>query len=174
MTMMTPKSATVLIMALVFCLSASAHAAFYKYRDANGVLRFTDDLSEVPPEQRPKMETYGQVEDFQRPAPQTPIKAPDEKAAEAEKGSDGSRAAEIADQYKELNEMKTQLDAEYEALMTEKKAIEAERKAAQTKEAQEAVNERVRGLNERIKAFDQKRGDFEQQVKAYNELRLEL
>lgn len=41
---------------------------FFKYRDSNGVLRFTDNLAEVPPDQRPKAKSYKEADDYLTPA----------------------------------------------------------------------------------------------------------
>lgn len=42
----------------LLCLAAASRAEFYKYTDENGDVYFVDDLTQVPPEYRPQMETY--------------------------------------------------------------------------------------------------------------------
>ena len=48
---------------LFFCLPSFAE--FYQYTDQSGVLRFTDDLTLVPEDQRPKVKKYVEPDDFQ-------------------------------------------------------------------------------------------------------------
>ena len=48
--------AVVLMMLVVG--SDPAAADIYKYRDAQGVVRYTYDLAEVPEDQRPQVQTY--------------------------------------------------------------------------------------------------------------------
>ena len=48
----------VVLFAMVFFFSMLANAQIYRYTDEEGVVRFTDDLAQVPPDQRPKTEQY--------------------------------------------------------------------------------------------------------------------
>ena len=76
-------------LAMILCLPASSSAEFYKYRDANGNLRFTDNLAEVPPDQRPEVDRYKQVEDFRPPTPDKPKpKASSRRGGEEGEGED--------------------------------------------------------------------------------------
>ncbi|MFW6241195.1 MAG: DUF4124 domain-containing protein, partial [Thermodesulfobacteriota bacterium] len=49
-----------------------ANAQFYKYKDADGNIRFTDDLSQVPPEQRESAPGYREAEPETAQTPETP------------------------------------------------------------------------------------------------------
>jgi len=55
--MMRAAMLAVVLMLLVVG-SDPAAADIYKYRDAQGVLRYTYDLAEVPEDQRPQVQTY--------------------------------------------------------------------------------------------------------------------
>jgi hypothetical protein len=46
----------VLISFILFSVNASAE--FYKYTDEDGNVRFTDDINQVPEEQRSKIRSY--------------------------------------------------------------------------------------------------------------------
>ena len=50
-----------ILMTLISMISIPACAEFYKYRDANGVLRFTDNLMDVPEDQRENLKSYTEV-----------------------------------------------------------------------------------------------------------------
>ena len=52
----------VLTAAVLVC-SAPLHAEFYKYIDRNGVLRFVDDPSKIPPEYREDIQSYAETDD---------------------------------------------------------------------------------------------------------------
>lgn len=167
------------VTAMILCLPVSALAEFYKYRDADGVLRFTDNLAEIPPDQRPDVDRYKQVEDFRPPTPDKP-KPTSRRGGDDEEGEDrrarskkdqGLSASELAARYQELNDKKAELDAEYQELVAAQEAIREEREAAETREEKFAINQKVMTLNQRIGAFEKKRAEFEQEVQAFNEQR---
>lgn len=167
------KWSSILLVLLFSFIGNDASAEFYKYRDANGVLRFTDNLAEVPPEQRPKVESYRQVEDFQQPSEPEPESTDSRDESEEisrgrTEGEGKPSSGEVADKYKALNERKAELDAEYQELVAAQEALAEERKTADTPQEQQAVNEKVMALNERISAFEQKRSAFEEEVQAFN------
>jgi hypothetical protein len=154
---------------LLFLFQTPALGEFYKYRDANGVLRFTDNLAEVPPDQRPNVSRYQQVEDFQAPTDRLSAEPTPETEQEESGGSqEESDAAQIAARYRELNQKKAALDKEYTELVAAQQSLAQERQSADTNEEKKAVNQKVQGLNERIAAFEQKRAAFEQEVQAFN------
>ncbi|MGE0084784.1 MAG: DUF4124 domain-containing protein [Desulfococcaceae bacterium] len=95
-------------------ISAPCSAEFYKYRDETGAIRFTDDLSLVPEDQREKASGYSEVksstEETSDPAsetaePETPVQ--DEKK-EAMQSFDA--------EAKHLDAMRAELEKEYKAL----------------------------------------------------------
>ena len=46
---------------ILLVLPMLASAEIYKYRDQNGVLRFTDNLTEVPVDQRENIDQYQEI-----------------------------------------------------------------------------------------------------------------
>ena len=63
-----------LILIAVMLTALPANAEYYKYVDENGNIRFTDDLTMVPPEQREKLLEYQDYRESEQ-APE-PSKAP--------------------------------------------------------------------------------------------------
>ena len=131
-------------------------AEFYKYKDANGVLRFTDNLLEVPKDQREKIQTYKEVV--------TPEPEPDISDAQKEDAA-----------LKNQNNRAEQLNNEREVLEQSFKALDAERKSIlesptspQEQEAYEAHKQRIEAFNARIKAYEEQRKMFQAKVDAYN------
>lgn len=175
---LTLRMMLTIILAVILCLPVSAIAEFYRYRDENGALRFTDNLAEVPPEQRPKVDRYQQAEDFQPPADR-PSKPPRTEQAGDDEENEGARqsapdrrlsSSEIANRYEELNAKKAELDAEYKELVSAQQAILEARNAATTPEEKFEVNQKVMTLNRRIADFEKKRADLEQAIQAFNEI----
>ncbi len=131
-------------------------AEFYKYKDANGVLRFTDNLLEVPKDQREKIQTYKEVV--------TPEPEPDISDAQKEDAA-----------LKNQNNRAEQINSEREVLEQSFKALDAERKSIlesptspQEQEAYEAHKQRIEAFNARIKAYEEQRKMFQAKVDAYN------
>jgi len=119
----------------VLLFANPALGEFYKYRDSNGVLRFTDNLAEVPLNQRPKAQSYKEADDYLTPAQkrERAQKARRKAAAEAKKAKQGSFEVQQAKRM-DLNKMRTQLDTEYGELIREKKELAKEKTLADTPE----------------------------------------
>ncbi len=155
----------------LFLAALPASAEFYKYRDASGVLRFTDNLAEVPPDQRPNVSTYEGV--------QTSGNAPEEQAA-APPGADGQREAAVAggtgsevkedleEERKRLEGVKQTLDKEREDLARQKEALKEERKNLRDERDARVYNEKVKELNDRIAEYEQRRKAFQEQADGLN------
>lgn len=144
---------------LLFLLStvAFSSAEIYKYRDANGVLRFTDNLQEVPEKQRPQVESYYEIKSKAAPAME---EADKDSAVTSEDEADRTAAA--------LEAEKGLLDGEYAQLEADKKKLVELSQAEKNAEAEAAFQKQVQDFNARIKAYDEKRKVFEQKVNAYN------
>lgn len=163
------------LVCLMFPVSASA--AFYKYRDQNGVLRFTDNLAEVPVNQRPKIQQYLEADDLltdaQR-AEKARQKAEAEKKAEAaanrEKAIENTAIPEDKSltEAQQLQLQKQQLDRQYNALMLEKKELVYEKGKIQTVKAATAYQKKVKDLNQRIAAFETRRSAYQKIVADFN------
>ncbi len=140
--------------------TGTARAEYYRYKDAKGVTRYTDNLGEVPLDQRKAMTTYQSV----APKPKEETK---DAAAASGKGKDG-KASEaeksLADQMAALNAEKAALEKEQKELSAQRTALESERAQATTPAARTAVNDKARAYNERVKAYDARRVAYEKKV----------
>jgi len=145
-----------ILMTLISLVPIPICAEFYKYRDANGVLRFTDNLMDVPEDQRENLQSYRETV--------TPEAEPQI-----------SESAQKAAALKNRNSRIEQINEEREALAQTFNDLEAERNAIlesapdpQDQEAYEAHRQRITTFNEKIKAYEQKRKLFQETVDAFN------
>ncbi|MGD8368115.1 MAG: DUF4124 domain-containing protein [Desulfobacterales bacterium] len=151
-----------------------ADAEFYRYTDENGVLRFTDNLQEVPPDQRPQLKKYKEAEDDLTPA---------QRAAKRQREAEEARKTQIrrqqqkkvksvedirVDSPEDFERVKTNLDDEYESLMRKKAALEEERNNLKSTEEVSAYRVKVRELNEEIKRFEDRRSRFIKKADQFN------
>jgi len=185
-----------LLYALLFLicmwLPSSVLAEYYQYRDQNGVLRFTDNLADVPEDQRQQIESYTESEEFVKTeeesleylqdtsvqeetgedmegADQSEETGEDMESAnqseEAETGRDDNLA-----QLKKLNQMKAALDEEFAVLMEEKQVLlqyKDSKKNMSMKEAK-AYQKKVTLLNQRITDFEERRQAYKKEADAFN------
>lgn len=127
-------------------------AEFYKYRDANGVLRFTDNLQDVPKEQRAKIQAY---QESVTPEATEPLEA-DQKP-------------DLNARAQQLNEERGLLASEFAELEKERQALESATREPQNEAEYEAYKTRVDTFNQRIKAYEVKRQIFQTKVDAFNQ-----
>lgn len=135
----------------LICLSGAnaAFAEFYKYKDENGKIRFTDDLSQVPEDQRQKLGIYDEPADFG---------IEPEKPAESEEKNKPKPPT-----YKQLKEEEEALAKELDELKKEKEKLPApDDKSYRTK---------VDRLNKKIQEYEEKRAAYNKKVKEYNDAR---
>ncbi len=167
---------------IVIALSASvAKADFYKYIDKNGVTRFTDNLADVPPAQRPKVKHYNEETSPQPPGSSAGTgekKAETVRSSEIQKtespspgskeGSGSAMKMSNPKYYQRLNSEKNLLDSERDQLEQEKEKVEKLRKNANTVATQKQYADEVNKLNKRIKEFNERRDAFKAKVDAFN------
>ncbi|RLC05034.1 MAG: hypothetical protein DRH34_03100 [Deltaproteobacteria bacterium] len=135
----------VLIACLLYILSASSISAeYYHYIDKDGIKHYTDDISEIPEDQRPKLSIHKSI--------QTPAK----KEAPPENPAISPESLVIK---------KDELDNEYEALVKKREALNKEKKSIGEKK----YNEIATQLNIEIKQYQKKSQSYEKLVEQYNE-----
>jgi len=153
--MKKPMIAALVIIMLMMATSLSAQ--IYKYIDKDGQKRWTDDLSQVPKEQRASVEQFEGVRDI----PQ------ETSAKQAENESSEKSGPHPSIDYRELTresliKEKADLDKQYQTLLEEKRQLE-EWKSDKGDPAHRTE------LNRRISAFNAKTKQYETQLNAYKE-----
>ena len=154
-----------LSLAALFLLTALPVTAteFYRYVDSHGNVLFTDDLSQVPVDQREKVTTYEQSE---TPAAEA-LEADDKKAASIKSDADAVKASQEQERQR-LEALGNELDKEYQGLSEERDRLDDEKNKAVTNAQIKAYNEKINAFNTRIKAYQEKRDTYTNAVKAYN------
>ena len=119
-----------LIVILIIALfAASASAQFYKYVDEEGNIRFTDDINQVPPEQRAKIQSYVESvsdSDAEENSPQKEESQNPQQQENSANLTDESEQESLEEARKRLVSLKEEIDNEYKELVKEKEKDDAE------------------------------------------------
>ena len=117
----------------------TASAEFYKYKDKNGHLIFTDDVSRVPVNQRDEVTIFHSIQPKDLQTDET-----------------GDRPFQENLSTDKVSVQKEELERESFQLQQARKALKEEKEKVTTITEQEAYNEKVSLLNQQIERFSQK------------------
>ena len=181
-----------LLFLICMLLPSSVLAEYYQYRDQNGVLRFTDNLADVPEDQRQQIMSYTEsetfvmteeesLEYFQDTSVQEETGEDMEGAYQSEETGEDVEGANQSEetvtgqddnlaQLKKLNQMKAALDEEFAELMEEKQVLlqyKDSKKNIGVKEAK-SYQKKVTLLNQRITDFEERRQAYKKEADAFN------
>jgi hypothetical protein len=172
---------TIVIIFLVFAVPVTAQ--FYRYIDKNGSLRFTDDLNQIPAEQRANIIKYHEFETVPKSASKealTEKEPPPATSAESSVSQMLGAVATAADGTVSLEElrtrvekMKVQLEAEYLRLAKEKDALAKDKASINTREELIGYNKSVDAFNQRAENYDKMSSQLTKLVEEYNAYVLE-
>jgi len=155
-------------------------AEMYRYHDTNGVVRFTDNLGDVPENQRPKASVDESISipdkdsTTEQTSSQTKTVEQSQNSSENLPGDldtdippteENSNAPSRID---DLLKMKTALDTEYAQLMKESLSLSEERKNISGNNAVKAHNEKVIDLNARVEAYEKRRAAFQKEADTFD------
>jgi hypothetical protein len=174
----------VLILTGIYTLSS---AEFYRFVDEKGKVHFTDDLANVPVEQRPKVYEYEEPYDqsapeegTERQEPQT--EGPEEDLKETEEvrlqtevpttEAQTTQAPAIEGEEKtleqKLRETGARLTKEYQALMKERERLDEIATRKLTRADRRELNKRIREYNSHTEDYEKRRAAFNKEVEDYN------
>ena len=159
----------VLISFLLFSVSASAE--FYKYTDENGNVRFTDDINQVPEEQRSRIRSYVESQSEEVPEQEATQENPEKSEQQAnfpDLSEDVAEEGSIEELKSRIDEIKKEIDQEYEALLKEKKQLAEDKKQVKTREQIESYNKRIGSYNLRGEDFMKKQKERDALIDNYN------
>lgn len=157
-----------LLTGVFMLLPDPSFSEFYKYRDQNGAIRFTDDLSQIPVEHRPKVQNYSEIEDFSPPARQ---RRSNVNAAKKKLENGKSASRETPEQWAaRLRERKGSLEEEYEKIIQTQKDLKSRRTTLNTPASYREYHQKKARLQDRAAFYEKERKRFEEEVETYNEV----
>jgi NADH dehydrogenase/NADH:ubiquinone oxidoreductase subunit G len=167
-----------IVLLALLALPAAVSAEFYRYVDQDGKTHYTDDIANVPADQRSHVSEYddaalgssglrqetettiqeqgGREATLSPPQEVLPQRTPRAKADETETSA------------QRLEETGKALEGEYETLTEERKELDEASKRPMTPAMRENLVERVKDFNTRIKEYEKRRAAFNGEVEAYN------
>ena len=179
------KAKLLLAAALVLAVSpAVCHAEYYRYKDAKGVVHFTENPDEIPASQRPSSTRYTEPDDSLTPeqqaerAKQKEAEEAQNKAqrkqkeaakrnAQSQKAQEGARQNEVrsvAAQSTQMDSEKAQLEAEYKSIQKEMGEIAKLKKSTKDRAMANVLEARAKDVKRRMDAYNKKLKDFEQRA----------
>ncbi len=153
---------------LAVCLwffAISAWAQMYQYRDENGNLRFTDDLTQVP---RSQHETFKTMFSFKN-SPQI-NETTESVPAESDKGiGTDSENCDVKKNAQSLNQTKEELDNIYKALQEKRASIQAANPSEDASpEEFNDFRKMVSEFNAQVESYQKRQEEFEKQAREFN------
>ena len=161
----------------LIALPAFASAEFYRYVDREGKTHYTDDIANIPADQRSHVSEYDDA------APGSSLHQETERTIQEEGDSEATQSAleEMPPQRapgvredetkavdQRLKETGVALEEEYQALVEERKQLDEAAKRPMTPAMRRNLVEKVRDFNSRINDYEKRRTAFNGEVEAYN------
>ncbi|MCD6271804.1 MAG: hypothetical protein J7K30_02900 [Deltaproteobacteria bacterium] len=154
----------IILIALLFS-TVGAFAEFYKYIDKEGNILFTDNLSEVPQNQRPGVIEYGEPEKKIESSKESGYA---EESAEVQPEEDGPLDNTSNDPAANFNNRKNALEQEYILLKKENAELANTKKNLETKAQVESYNKKVLLMNEKIENYKKNKAELNSGIEEYN------
>jgi chromosome segregation ATPase len=146
----------------IFCCSLSAE--YYQYKDSDGNIRFTDDISQVPESQRENVERHESVKSRPAARPQAPAGNSESAQKPPQTGTwDGDLKLET----EQLDQESKELQAAYQELQKQKKALEEKFSDDMDPARQAAYDQEVARLNEKIEQYHEQRRAYMEKMERY-------
>jgi chromosome segregation ATPase len=148
----------VFFLVLAWCCPLSAK--IYKYLDENGNLRFTNDITQVPQDQREQVKSYEEIQGGVTNSETL------EKRREAQSQIiEESRSAERAASTEALKARAEKIKERKAALEAQSKVLKDEADALGPPPSRNASNRRLRTYNAKVKELNQKSSAHQQRIK---------
>ena len=158
-----------LILLSMVLFSMSASAEYYRYLDKNGNVHYTDDLTNVPEDQRTNINEYTGFQNGSNDQEKDEQKAEESKPLiENEEGKNKPDINDFSEIKKRLDQEKEKLDEEYRALMEEKNEIEKNKNKYRSKSQAKKYNKVILEFNEKIGDYERRKDVFNEEVEKYN------
>jgi hypothetical protein len=169
------KGLTGAILIAVMVFAGPAFAQFYKYVNKQGEVRFTDDINQVPRDQRAAAQSYPGSQTPDQAAAGEPSVVKEEKPAvheppAASAATDGEGEDAMAVTRARLDAQKKEVEADYQALLKEKDRLSNAKGEKKTRDEINTYNKEVEAYNHQAESFEKKNNDLRKLVDSYNAL----
>jgi chromosome segregation ATPase len=155
-----------LVTAMLAVWAAPAVGEYYRYTDSDGVVRFTDDLARVPPDQRPEVKTYASSPNASDAAATVASSAQPASSSQSEVASWESQTYR---QAAELDQVQAELKHTFTSLGEARASLESQAPPAWAPVAQrDDYRRKVEALNARIERYEAQRSEYSRRVDAFN------
>lgn len=165
----------VIFLAMLLCiwsiiLPSNTHAEYYQYTGADGAVHFTDNLADVPRDQRNAVKSIQGIRTPPRQTGRTPSHKSNAAAAKKESAPSATPAwdARLKGTAEKLNREKKALKKMYDKLQAERRQIGEPPGIKAPVSKVQAYQDKIHALNQRIKAYKKRRAEFLKKVKAFN------
>ena len=153
---------TGLAVGILLMLTAPVCAQIYKYTDQNGQPRWTDDLSQVPADQR---ESAERMEGTLTPSQDAMGRQTDDEAAADLDAAPPASTAELTREW--LMAERANLEDQYHRLLEERKQLEQMMSEKGDASRRAALEQRVSAYNARSKQYETRLNTYKQRIDAY-------
>lgn len=164
------------VILMVFLMTApNAIGEYYQYTDIDGTVRFTDDPSLIPPEQRQEAQVYESTVSY--PDESEPVLTPSEDEEEGvrdnagmESVDEGTHSPGSGDRIEaaELDAIREQLKKAYKELEAAKNALGPPPPENAKSGVKGDYVHMSRELNLKIEVYNRMSNEFDAKVKAFN------
>lgn len=147
---------------IILLITSISSAQIYKFRDKNGVLRYTDNFEDVPEEQRDSEESYSI-------SPESKEKNSNRMITNESKKNEDEKSVPDENMLKSLQKEKEKLDNEYEKLQKKIELLNQEQSNVVNRPYDRTLHEeKVKKLNNEIEDYEKRRKDFEKDAAKLN------
>jgi hypothetical protein len=166
-----------IIVVTLIALPGFASAEFYRYVDREGKTHYTDDIANIPADERSHASQYEDVSHRsslgeeketatrEEEGRKTPVREPEERRPQRAPAPGEDDSETLAQRLKDTG---AALQQEYEALMEERRQLDEAAKRPMTPAMRRHLVERVKDFNSRSQDYRKRRTAFDQDVEAYN------
>lgn len=158
------RNLLILFTVFAFCGPSVAHGEFYSYRDANGILHFTDNLVETPGNHEVTLRRHAEAADADVNAAPERSGPPDLRNADSGKITLETHAHKT---HQSLNRRKADLKSEYDELIAARHRLKKKSETVHTFSELQIYNENASQLNRKIQDFEKRRHAYEAAVQTF-------
>ncbi|MBA2880644.1 DNA repair exonuclease SbcCD ATPase subunit [Desulfosalsimonas propionicica] len=155
----------ILVMPVLFLWSLPVEAEYYQYKDENGKLHYTDDISQIPEHSSETLKKFDSVSS--RPESTRP-ESRKRNQSQNRHASGETWDGKLENTAKQLDSEREKLQQTYQELQNEKQELKQKSTDDMTKSERNAHARKIRELNSRIRRYNEQEKAFSEKIKRLN------